>query len=113
MRSVITAIFLVIFVFLAIVYASSIKKTKELPIPTPTAMPTQPIEEKDAGQEATLVLSELTAMPSPTLYEVKAGDTLYQIALDHNLTLEQLVTANSSIDPNNLKIGQQILIPTP
>ncbi len=44
-------------------------------------------------------------------YVVRAGDTLYSIALRYNVSVEDLMKANPGIDPNNLQIGQIICIP--
>lgn len=46
-------------------------------------------------------------------YTVQSGDTFYKIALQFNLSLASLITTNPGVDPNKLKIGQQILIPRP
>ena len=42
---------------------------------------------------------------------MQAGDTLSFIASRFNVTLNDLITANPSIDPNFLSEGQQIVIP--
>ncbi len=44
-------------------------------------------------------------------YVVRAGDTLYSIAMRYNVTVTDLIDANPGIDPNNLRIGQIICIP--
>ncbi|TJX67263.1 LysM peptidoglycan-binding domain-containing protein [Soehngenia saccharolytica] len=44
-------------------------------------------------------------------YVVKAGDTLYSVAMRYNVTVADLIRANPGIDPNNLQIGQIICIP--
>lgn len=44
-------------------------------------------------------------------YEVKSGDTLYRIALDHNVTVSAIINANESLRWG-LKPGQIIIIPT-
>lgn len=44
-------------------------------------------------------------------YSVKAGDTLFSIAMAFNIPLSTLIAANPGIDPNNLQIGQLICIP--
>ena len=44
-------------------------------------------------------------------YVVRAGDTLYSIAMKYNVTVAQLLEANPGIDPNNLQVGQLICIP--
>jgi LysM repeat protein len=52
--------------------------------------------------------------PTPQIYTIKAGDALARIARRFGLTLEQLLAANSDIkDPNRIKVGDKIVIPTP
>ncbi len=54
-----------------------------------------------------------TAIPpsgAPVTYTVQAGDTLYNIAIQFNLTLDQLVALNT-LDPNALlQIGQVLIV---
>ncbi|MEO1668324.1 MAG: LysM domain-containing protein [Chloroflexota bacterium] len=51
--------------------------------------------------------------PTPLRYTVKADDTLLEIAINYDLTLEALMLANPSIDPRALQIGQELVIPVP
>ncbi|GAA0082715.1 peptidoglycan-binding protein [Clostridium sporogenes] len=44
-------------------------------------------------------------------YTIKPGDTLYNIAKRHYTTVARIITANPNIEPNNLTIGQQIIVP--
>ena len=44
-------------------------------------------------------------------YTVKAGDTLHTIAQRYNTSVTSIVTANPGIAPNNLQIGQHIIVP--
>jgi len=44
-------------------------------------------------------------------HEIKAGDTLWDVSQKLNIPLHQLVKANPKIDPNNLQIGQMIILP--
>ncbi len=44
-------------------------------------------------------------------YTIKPGDTLYNIAKRHYTTVARIITANPNIEPNNLIIGQQIIVP--
>lgn len=49
-------------------------------------------------------------------YQIKSGDTLYKIAIDSKMKLEDLLKANPGINENSpLKIGQEInlIVPTP
>lgn len=63
-----------------------------------------------------LILSSWTAQPafaqaSGPVYIVQPGDTLSLIASRFNVTLNDLVAANPSLNPNLLAQGQQIVIP--
>lgn len=49
--------------------------------------------------------------PGGFLYTIKAGDTLYNLALQYNVTVQEIIAANPGIDPNRLQIGQVICIP--
>ena len=44
-------------------------------------------------------------------YRVRAGDTAGRIALQFNLTVEELMEANDIVDPNKLAIDQFLFIP--
>jgi LysM repeat protein len=59
---------------------------------------------------------EPTTVPAatPFLYTIKKNETLSKIATAHGITLQQLLDANPSIkNPNQIREGQQITIPTP
>lgn len=59
----------------------------------------------------TSVSQPVSAQSGGPVYIVQPGDTLSFIASRFNVTLDELVTANPSIDPNFLSQGQQIIIP--
>ncbi len=46
-------------------------------------------------------------------YMIKAGDTLWQLSNRFNTTIEAILHVNTVADPNQLYIGQRLLIPTP
>lgn len=46
------------------------------------------------------------------VHTVKAGDTLYRIALEYGVTVRQLVAANNIVQPRLIRLGQKIVIPT-
>jgi murein DD-endopeptidase MepM/ murein hydrolase activator NlpD len=66
------------------------------PLSIPTADPTRPAFDT-VGQE----------------YVVQPGDTLYGIALAHGSSVETLLAANNLPDPNQLSVGQTIVLPGP
>ncbi|MDR7871210.1 MAG: LysM peptidoglycan-binding domain-containing protein [Tissierellaceae bacterium] len=60
-----------------------------------------------------------TTTPPPTTcpmgsqpYTIRSGDTLYNLAIRFNTTVDAILRINPGIDPNNLRVGQVICIPT-
>jgi LysM repeat protein len=51
-----------------------------------------------------------TTAPRPVFATVEAGDTLDQIALDHDTSVERLLELNPDLDPTGLQIGQRIRV---
>ena len=87
------------------------------PRPTPvraTAVPTTPEPTPVATREPT---PEPEPTPAPEAatdqYEVVAGDTLLGIALDLDVTLDSILELNPGLHPDELQIGQIILVPRP
>ncbi len=48
-----------------------------------------------------------------TVHTVLAGDTLFKIALQYDVSIEEITAVNDIPDINRLEIGQQIVIPAP
>ncbi len=46
-------------------------------------------------------------------HTVAQGETLYRIAVNHQVSVEQLSSANGIKDPRSLVVGQELVIPTP
>jgi peptidoglycan-N-acetylglucosamine deacetylase len=46
-----------------------------------------------------------------TTYIVERGDTLFGIAQKFGITIEDIVNANALTNPNNLSVGQELIIP--
>lgn len=57
------------------------------------------------------IFQPVSAQSSGPIYIVQAGDTLSYIASRFNVSLNDLLAANPSIDPNLLNQGQQVVIP--
>jgi LysM repeat protein len=70
----------------------------------PAQLPT-PIPALETGQ------SQRTSLPET--YLVRAGDTLGSIARDLGVAADELTRANPGINPNSLRIGQELRIPRP
>jgi murein DD-endopeptidase MepM/ murein hydrolase activator NlpD len=47
-----------------------------------------------------------------TLHIVQRGDSLYKLSRQYNVTIEAIVTLNALENPNVLKVGQRLLIPS-
>lgn len=54
--------------------------------------------------------NQVNSKPNTTTYIVKAGDSLYQIAIKYNTTVDAIKSANN-LNNNNLSIGQKLTIP--
>jgi murein DD-endopeptidase MepM/ murein hydrolase activator NlpD len=46
-------------------------------------------------------------------YIIQPGDTLWSIAEEYDLTVDEIVDLNPGIDPYNLQVGQAIVLPLP
>ena len=78
------------------------------PLPTqPAATTTRPA--RTSPQPATT--RKQPPPPNRRTYTIQEGDTLDQVAFDHNTTLAQLLRLNPTIDPTNLQVGQKIIVP--
>ena len=55
--------------------------------------------------------SQTSAEPGPGTHIVQAGDTLGQISLKYDITVEDIMNANGMDNPNFLAVGQELIIP--
>jgi len=77
----------------------------KIPVPTPQPTATQtPI-----GFE--LTKTPLPPTPSKSIYTVKQGDTLSQIAETFGVSMDAIIQVNDIPDPSNLQVGQPLVIP--
>jgi LysM repeat protein len=81
------------------------------PSPRSTAAATAVVSAETPTSDA----DAATEIPSPTpvLYIVQSGDTLLDIALRFNISLDALRAANASADLSLLQPGQALVIPAP
>lgn len=75
----------------------------------PTRDPNQPLVSPTADAPHT----QPTLAEGGTQYFVQPGDTLGYIAQSFGVSVQVLVSANQLADPNQLEVGQLILIPAP
>jgi N-acetylmuramoyl-L-alanine amidase len=57
-----------------------------------------------------IISFSMFALVSPTFaYTVKAGDTMYEISKNNNMTLDKLIALNPQIkDPNLIRVGENV-----
>ncbi len=80
---------------------------------------TTPATAQDPTPTPTVTMTETpTASPgaspqpvSRAMYIIQPGDTLYDLAIVFNITLADLIAANSALDANNISVGETIIIP--
>jgi spore germination protein len=68
------------------------------------------------GTEATAVPPQPTAQTDAsgqTIHVVAPGDTLFSISQQYGVSQEAIIAANGLTNPNNLVVGQQLIIPAP
>jgi LysM repeat protein len=65
------------------------------------------------GQVICIPAATSTICPTGSVpYTIKAGDTMYNIAVKHRIDPYAVLKANPTVDPNSLQIGQVICLPT-
>lgn len=52
------------------------------------------------------------AVATLEVYVVQPGDTLSRVAQQHNVTVNALLELNATEDPNTIRVGQELLIPS-
>ncbi len=68
----------------------------------------------EAAQPTAFVSPVQDVLPSPTpfTYTIKSGDTLGAVADRFNVNLDALLAANPSVNPNGMRIGETLKIPS-
>ncbi len=88
--------------------------------PTATPRPTSVVTRSTtltATNRLTISLPVTTASPissvltAPLVYVVSAGDSLSSIAVQFDVTMDDLIAANNISDPNLIRLGQKLFIP--
>lgn len=52
-----------------------------------------------------------TVTPTPRIHTIRLGEDLFGIALFYGITLQDLLTANPTVQPNLLRVGDPLVIP--
>ncbi len=101
--------------------ADDVQETQPEEAPVPEEVPVNenayPAPEAGNGAQAAPV-DENAAQPEPVAptavtHQVQAGETLFSIARQYNLTTEDLIRANNITTPNNIPVGMVLVIPQP
>ena len=86
-----------------------LRSNTETPEPTSTPQPATATPEPSATPEPT----ETPTPEGPLTYVVEEGDSLASIGDQFGVTIDQLIAANNLVDPNNIGVGSQLIIPDP
>ncbi len=70
-------------------------------------------EEENSTPEAVEAVEELPPSIPTVTHLVQSGDTLTSIASRFNTSIEEIMAANSLVNPNQLRVGTTLLIPQP
>ena len=90
-------------------------------IVTPTQSVVIPLLKNNSGAEdlspaeagtAITQPNQLTPTPKMLSYQVKEGDTLGALAVEFNISINDIMMANDLTDPDSITVGQILLIPT-
>jgi LysM repeat protein/predicted nucleic acid-binding Zn ribbon protein len=81
------------------------------PTPPPTNTPSPPTQ--TPPPTPTSAPSETPTPSGPISYVVEEGDTLFSIAEQFGVSIDALIFANTILDPNNIGVGTQLIIPDP
>jgi LysM repeat protein len=79
--------------------------------PEPTSTPQSPTATLEPS--LTPEPSETPTPEGPITYVVEEGDSLASIADQFGVTIDQLIAANNLVDPNNIGVGSQLIVPDP
>ena len=81
------------------------------PTPSPSASPSPTLTPAPTSVPATPVPTPVVTPPPPQTYTVAQGDTLASIAQQFGTSVEALQQANGIEDPDEIVIGQVLIIP--
>jgi LysM repeat protein len=85
-------------------------RSEEEGAPATTAVTSAPATTATTTRPATTRPPRTTTRPAAQFYVIQAGDTLDQVALEHDTTVARLLELNPDVDTNSLQIGQRIRV---
>lgn len=68
-------------------------------------------EKKETPVETPSPTNTLIPTPTPFIYIVVEGDTLFDVAARHDTTIEAILALNPGLQPELLTIGQELILP--
>jgi LysM repeat protein len=83
--------------------------------PTPTWVPYPTFTPRPLSTPTAILMPTLPPeppTPTPVVHVTVLGETLEGIAYAYGITVEALQEANQISDPNDLRVGQQLIIPS-
>ncbi len=83
--------------------------TEAYPVPTPEPISPRPVITVEAATSIPEPADEI--VPAETTYTVQPGDILGFIARDFGITMAELMAANGIANPNQIEVGQVLVIP--
>lgn len=85
-------------------------ETEPEPEPTPEPTPEPEPQPEPAPEPAPAPEPETTTPPAGrSTYTVQAGDNMYRIALNHNMTIQELMALNN-LTEETVYVGQQLIV---
>lgn len=74
-----------------------------------TIPPAEEMDEIEEIEERESIVRRAESEPGSTTYTVRTGDSLYQIAREHDMTVDELKALNN-MESDMLRVGQRILV---
>ncbi len=90
----------------------------DTPIPTTVPVTTTTVPDVTVLDAAVVASAETSteaaaAAPGTVVHVVESGDLLYDLALEYGTSVDAVLAANPTIDPDNVAIGAEVVIPLP
>ncbi len=73
----------------------------------------QPTTSRPAPRAPVVAENVARAQGATTVHKVVSGDTIYDLAITYNTTIEAIMTANAINEFGTLHVGDELIIPAP